>query len=343
MNFLKNEFRRVGIVLLPLRIFMGLAWIAVSLDKLFDPQWYNGEILRLFFQEQVQNGDVLFPFYQSLILSVFEPYAALFSGIIVFAELYCGLAILLGCFTNLALMGGIFMSLNILLAGRVNLSAFYILAQVVLLGMNSGSVLGLDSLISRKIQSRFLVAQKEGAKSGRAIHPLALVCMAGIIFSIGFLSLLYTQEIAAGGSEDPSLSIVALCLMMIGTLVIALFRALTSYVRDSPGKESEPVNPKAYASIMPMPTMTVNDFATVLVPHNVADTTVRQPASFANMQSAMINRTAIAQPYSANPPRTIQEAYSEMSTVLVPHNMSENNGRQANNRSDQSGLQKVYI
>jgi len=344
MNYVKDQFQQATIFLLPVRLFIGLAWMRAGLEKLFDLQWYSGDTMIQFFQEQIQSGAVVFPFYRSLIHSVFEPSAGILAGIILFAELYVGIAILFGCFTNLALIGGISMNLNFLLAGSANPSIFYIVIQGFLLFMNGGSVLSIDSVISQKFRSWFFIAQKERPKLFHSTEPRVLSCLAAVTFAIALWSTYYIQDSSLGKPDDPALSIVMLCLMsgvLFGTLAIQSWSkdkedaALLRYPEQSENVlvSSMQTRYKQQADIVTrpapaIPQMSVNDYATLLVPHNMIDKAVPQSAAAATPKAAMADsayrKNSSTQSHIQHKQRTELDTFNEMSTLLVPYSLSKN-------------------
>lgn len=337
MNYLKNEFQQISIFLLPVRLFIGLAWMRAGLEKLSDPQWYSGDTITLFFQEQIQNGDAVFPFYQSLVLSVFEPNAGILAGIILFAEFYVGVAILLGCFTNLALVGGIFMNLNFLLAGSANPSIFYIVIQAFLLFMGSGTVLSIDSFISQKLNLPFIVAQKESPNPFISMHHSVLAILAGIMFAMGLWSTIYVQDLTLSRPDDPALSVILLC-VMAGTLFsILAIRAWSTLNEGSDQSEYMPLEsvptmhrqPEGltWHSVPTIPQISVNNYATLLVPHNIAGTAINKPATLATKKTAMAARATkvskTTQSSIDHKARTVLETSNEVSTLLTPYILLE--------------------
>jgi len=147
--WLIRELQKRHAILLPLRLFIGLGWLRSSIEKVVEPEWYNGIALNLFFSERIAAGDVAFPFYQSLMEGIFSTHAPLLGKIVIVGEFYCGIAILFGLFMRPALLAGIFMNLNFILAGSVNPSAFYIVIQLTLLSSNVGRIFALDPLLLR--------------------------------------------------------------------------------------------------------------------------------------------------------------------------------------------------
>jgi thiosulfate dehydrogenase (quinone) large subunit len=146
---LRHDLASEQIMLVPLRLFIGLGWLRTGVEKLVDPGWLNGASLTDFFARQIGTGQIVFPFYEGLIHTLFLPHALLLSWIVLVGQLLAGLAIMLGACTRAALLGGLWMNLNFLLAGVPNPSAFYLVIQIVLLVTRSGTVLGLDGWLAQ--------------------------------------------------------------------------------------------------------------------------------------------------------------------------------------------------
>jgi len=289
MNYLKNEFQKPNSFLVPLRLCIGLFLIVASFNKLIDPQWYTGTTLVTFLQEQLQNGEVAFPFYQQLLSTVIIPNAKLISSVVLFIELYSGIAILLGCFTNLALISAAILNLSLLFSGKVYPATFLIVAQALLFGMNSGAIFGFDSVLSKKIRSRLLVAQRNIQQTS-ASHKYAFIALA-ICFSLfALLSAPYIQANAGNLLADTALSIMILSVMASITFAILALRTNTqqkqSMYREpifQPAQTSTPTIIPAEARIVhgntrgvtsqkvntPSTAQIMNQYAKVLVPHNI--------------------------------------------------------------------------
>lgn len=146
--WLESELRKRSAVLLPLRLFIALGWLRAGAEKLTDPTWRSGVALQAFFETQLADGAVHFPFYATLITDLFAPNAPFLGWIVAVGEFLAGVAILMGTLTSLALLGGLFMNLNFVLAGVVNPSAFYVVIQATLLAAGAGMVLGGDALLA---------------------------------------------------------------------------------------------------------------------------------------------------------------------------------------------------
>lgn len=323
MNYLINKFQKSGPFLVPLRLCIGLFLIVTGFNKFLDPQWYTGTTLVTFLQEQLQNGDVAFPFYQSLLSTVIIPNSELISSVILFIELYSGVAIFLGCFTNLALIGAAILNLNLLFSGKVYPSAFLIAAQALLFGMNNGAIFGFDRILSKKIRSRLLVAQRDIQQTSVS-HKYAFIALA-ICFSLFALwSASYIQANAGNLLADTALSTVVLSAMASITFAILAFRTgaqprqtMSRGSRGSRGSRlsREPImRDKAFIPANPHMQNSVPEPVLASMPMTI-------PASARIVNSN--NRDVNAQ--KAHTPSTAQEM-NQYATVLVPHNVKRTAG-----------------
>jgi thiosulfate dehydrogenase [quinone] large subunit len=211
LGFGRREIDKEGAYLLPVRLFVGAGWLRAAAEKLPEPGWRDGSELTAFLQGHLAAGDVVFPFYAALVSDVFLPHAAALGWLVMVGELLAGLAILAGFFTNAALLAAIFMNLNFILAGVPDPSAFYFVIQLALFSAGSGAVLGLDSVLGRRVRSPLLVAAS-GRRSGcfrtrrRQLGALGLLCAAVAAYAAGHVGGLDP----AGAVKDPAMILVVL-------------------------------------------------------------------------------------------------------------------------------------
>jgi len=221
---LRHAFQREGAYLLPLRLFIGIGWLRAGLEKLADPSWQAGAALPKFFQEQLANDLIVFPFYQRLIEYVFEPNSLVLSWLIMLSECLVGLAILSGTFTSLALLGGIAMATNFILAGQVNPGAFYIVIQLILFIANSGAILGVDYWLSRSIATTLLVAQPKFQHTYHTGEKWFFLGLAGAFVFTALSVVPFIRDYSVGSVSDPAMILFVLA-------VIAAFSFLIAHVR----------------------------------------------------------------------------------------------------------------
>ncbi|MBV7339736.1 DoxX family membrane protein [Chloroflexi bacterium TSY] len=204
-TYINDQFQQSNAYLLPVRLFLGLGWLRAGVEKIIEPSWHNGDALIAFLQQQLAADAVYFPFYQTLIVHLFLPNAAILAWIILIGELLAGLAIITGTLTNLALLGGLFMNVNFVLAGVVNPSAFYIVIQSMLLCSNAGTTLGGDALLSKRIRSVFVVAQPEFKPQERIFEKWCFLILA-ILSAVAALSVIpFIRDYSPHSVDDPAM------------------------------------------------------------------------------------------------------------------------------------------
>lgn len=218
--FLEAELLRGNAYLLPLRLFIGLGWLRAGVEKLIDPAWIAGDKVSLFFQQQLEANAVYFPFYETLIIQLFDPNRLMLSWIIVLGELLAGLAILTGTLTNIALLGALFMNVNFVLAGVVNPSAFYIVIQCTLLASNAGATLGGDAFLSRYVRSFCLVAQPHFELGRRTIEKWGLLLTGIFCCLAATLIVPYIRDFGPHSIDDPAMLL--FILLMLGAVLLGI-------------------------------------------------------------------------------------------------------------------------
>ena len=150
-----EDLNKIGFLLVPLRLFMGIGWIRAGFEKFLNPSWSSGEALTKF----LTANETFSPFYKFFIDSLFIPQADVFANLISFGQVLTGISIFTGTFTNIGLIVAIFMNLNFVLMGKTLPSAFYIIIQIELLLMDTGAMMGFDVFLNKKIPYSFLTAR----------------------------------------------------------------------------------------------------------------------------------------------------------------------------------------
>lgn len=207
--------------LVPLRLFIGLGWLRAGAEKVLDPGWWDGASLAGFLDHHVSTGQVAFPWYETLIAQIFLPYAAPLALVILLGQLLAGVAIAAGALTNAALLGGIVMNLNFLLVGDPNPSVFYLVIQAVLLLTNAGAVLGLDAVLSRRIDNPLLAAQ---ATAGCRLRVPALA-IGALALVAAVYALAHVRDWSPAGSvHDPAMVFAIVAMMTLAWTAIAKLR-----------------------------------------------------------------------------------------------------------------------
>ena len=113
---------------LVVEIFIGAGWLRASTEKLLAPDWWTGEELTTFLAE-TESARV--PWFGVVADTVVAPNAALVAATVAAIQVLVGTALLTGRGRTVALLAGMTMNVAFVLAGAVTPSAFYLLAQLV--------------------------------------------------------------------------------------------------------------------------------------------------------------------------------------------------------------------
>ncbi len=185
-------------MLLPVRIFIAAGWLRAGAEKLIDPAWWHGTVLRSFLTKQHSEA---IPFFRPVMDHVIAPAAMVVALTVMVTQLMCGAMIATGRGMQLALRWAFFMNLTFILAGRVTPSAFYLVLELVLL---------------------FAIA--DGALSTGPSTPSRWTFVAaGLSASAAALFVPYIRTIApAKVIEDPAMMLTFIGFVLAVTLVVRL-------------------------------------------------------------------------------------------------------------------------
>ncbi|HET7727467.1 MAG TPA: DoxX family membrane protein [Candidatus Limnocylindrales bacterium] len=118
---------RAGLFWLPIRIFVGFAWLEAGWHKLTDAGWTGGgEALRGYWERAVTIPEqgrppITFEWYRSFIQLLLDNGAeSWFAWLITFGELAVGIALLTGTLVGIAAFFGALMNMSFLLAGSAS-------------------------------------------------------------------------------------------------------------------------------------------------------------------------------------------------------------------------------
>lgn len=168
--------------LLPLRLFLGVSFLAAGFDKLFDPQFFDpnapryiGNQLAGFAQQSPLGG---------FLTSVAVPNATLFGAMVLAGELAIGLGTLVGLFSRTAAFFGFILSLTLWLTSSWQVAPFflgsdlpYAIAWLVLAIGGAHPVWSLDGqrlkYLARMEQNQPL-AEEYGSKTALSANAPAL-------------------------------------------------------------------------------------------------------------------------------------------------------------------------
>lgn len=225
LESLRQETRKEGSYLVPVRVFIGIGWLRAFAEKAVEPGWRDGTSLSTFLESQLHAGMVAFPPYQALLAHVFLPQVLLLAWIVMLGQVLTGVAIATGSLTNLALLGGIFMNLNFLLVGVPDPSAFYIVIQMVLLLAGTGAVLGFDALLQSRVRSPLCAGHVTGSPAAPRLSQPQAVTLAVLALGCSAYATLHIRDWSPAGSvHDPAAILAVLAFMTASWAAIVAVR-----------------------------------------------------------------------------------------------------------------------
>lgn len=119
--------RRAGLIWLPIRLFVGFAWLDAGLHKIVDPKWVDGgSALRGYWERAVaipEQGRPLisFEWYRDFLnVLLAGGHETWFAWLITLGEIAVGVALIVGFTTFLAAFFGAVMNMSFMLAGSAS-------------------------------------------------------------------------------------------------------------------------------------------------------------------------------------------------------------------------------
>ena len=151
VRFLFNN-SRAGLFWLPIRLFVGFAWIEAGWHKFTDPEWMQGgAALRAYWERAVTTPEggrppITFEWYREFIQFLLNGgHETWFAYVVTFGELAIGLGLLLGALTGIAAFFGALMNMSFLLAGSASTNpVLFTLAVGLMLAWRVAGYYGLD-------------------------------------------------------------------------------------------------------------------------------------------------------------------------------------------------------
>jgi thiosulfate dehydrogenase (quinone) large subunit len=147
---------RAGLFWLPIRLFLGFAWLQSGWGKLTNPDWTeNGEALRGFWERAVAVPDaparppITYEWYRDFIQLLLDNGAeSWFAWVVMIGELAIGVALIIGLLTGIAAFFGAFMNMSFLLAGTASTNpVMFTLAIGLIVGWRVAGYYGLDRYV----------------------------------------------------------------------------------------------------------------------------------------------------------------------------------------------------
>ncbi len=143
---------RAGMLWLPIRLFLGFAWLDAGIHKITDPAWTSGgEALRGYWERAASIPEqgrppITYEWYRDFINALLAGgHEAWFSWVIMFGEIAVGIGLIFGILTGFAAFFGALMNMSFLLAGSASTNpVLFTLAIGVMLAWKVAGYYGVD-------------------------------------------------------------------------------------------------------------------------------------------------------------------------------------------------------
>jgi thiosulfate dehydrogenase [quinone] large subunit len=150
-RFLFNN-SRAGLFWLPIRLFVGFAWVEAGWHKFTDPEWtQGGAALRSYWERAASIPEegrppITYEWYRDFInLLLSGSHEWWFAWVVTLGELAIGIALILGVLTGIAAFFGAFMNMSFLLAGSASTNpVMFALAVGLMLAWKVAGYYGVD-------------------------------------------------------------------------------------------------------------------------------------------------------------------------------------------------------
>lgn len=203
-----------------LRAFLAFGWFRTSIEKVIDPEWWNGNEVRVF----LTGGADARPMagFDSVIEHMLLPLAAPISWIVVVLQLTVAVGVLTAIRFDAALGAGAALGALFILSGQINPAAFYIIIHVSLIGSPAGR--------------RFTLGAVRGPDV-RRWGPWAI----GGCLTLGTIAYVSGAPFGLSSVDDPAAVLSFLCVFTAGVVVTLWRRAERAFARrhTSPPRTSD--------------------------------------------------------------------------------------------------------
>jgi thiosulfate dehydrogenase [quinone] large subunit len=171
--------RRAGLVWLPVRLFLGFAWLDAGLHKALGTGWLDGgSALAGFWNAAVAMPEqgrppITYDWYRGFIELLLNNGAeSWFAPLIVFGEIAVGVGLVFGILTGFAAFFGAFMNMSFLLAGSASTNpVMFTLAVGVMLAWRVAGYYGVDRWLLPKLGTPWAPNPEEGRSAEPALRP----------------------------------------------------------------------------------------------------------------------------------------------------------------------------
>lgn len=165
---------RAGLFWLPIRLFVGFAWLSSGIGKITSPEWTaGGEALRGYWEraaaipEAPGRPPITYEWYRDFINLLLNANAeSWFAWLIMIGEIAVGVALIVGLLTGVAAFFGAFMNMSFLLAGSASTNPImFTLAVGLILAWRVAGYYGVDRYLLPMLGTPW----KPGSLAGREV------------------------------------------------------------------------------------------------------------------------------------------------------------------------------
>ncbi|HEX7222499.1 MAG TPA: DoxX family membrane protein [Candidatus Limnocylindrales bacterium] len=143
---------RAGMLWLPIRLFLGFAWLDAGIHKVTDPAWTTGgEALRGYWERAAAIPEqgrppITYEWYRDFINTLLAGgHETWFSWVIMLGEIAVGIGLIFGILTGIAAFFGALMNMSFLLAGSASTNpVLFTLAVGLMLAWKVAGYYGVD-------------------------------------------------------------------------------------------------------------------------------------------------------------------------------------------------------
>ena len=167
---------RAGLFWLPIRLFLGFAWLDAGWHKFTDPGWLGGgSALRTYWERAASIPEqgrpaITYEWYRDFLNTLLAGgHESWMAWVVTFGEIAIGIGLLVGAFTGIAAFFGALMNMSFLLAGSASTNpVLFTMAIGLILAWRVAGYYGLDRYLLPALGAPWRPGAVFGQRSRRA-------------------------------------------------------------------------------------------------------------------------------------------------------------------------------